>query len=184
MVYSCRCSDHNVILYSSIILPVIVILSSLHIQAHRSADRIKITTERIELSLEKQCKCFVSSGYITSGALYCDFDDSTSVLFLGRIFGNEQFTSTERLDHMQDWVSTAPVISVEGTLLTIASNCDVKSEMYGTKKINCSQPSTSSAVIAGVTVSLLLIVIAVIAGFVTSFLAFKRYKRKVKKNTK
>ena len=159
------------------------ISSSLHFQAHRSADKIRIITEKIKPSLEEQCKCYIFSGYIASGALFCDFDDSTSVLFHGRIFGDERFTSTEHLDHMQQWVSTAPVISVEGTLLTVSSNCDVRSETYGTKKINCSQPSFSDAVIAGVTVSLLLIVIAVITFFLT-LLALKLYRRKVKEDMK
>ena len=144
---------------------------------HHSANKI-IIVENIEMALRKQCNCSFSSNYVADEGFYCQHNDSASVLFEGRIITDEHVTSADRLNHLQQWVFTGPVISIGGVLLTVSDNCDVHSEVVGSTNIKCSQPSKSHSVAVGVTVSLFLVMVAVIVGVIVFLVICKRYRER------
>ncbi len=140
--------------------------------------------------------CTLQSDQITSGEFNCLTDDTPDqVTYRANLRGNTDSDCDSIIETIQTWVqSSRASISIQGTRLSIASNCEVAVETF-TSPLECVPVTTTAAVttlgivssegvsvplVAGAAVGgvLVLIVILVVVIVCVSFMSSRRKRKR------
>ena len=134
--------------------------------------------------MEKLCNCGFSRQSISDDAYAFQCFSADAVTYRGTLHGTEQASSLQLAGFIEQWTAGEQIIAVQGVFLTVDSTCSVIIESL--REAECgtatSDPSDSTAVIAGVVVVIGVLIIAIsTVAIVICFLRFnsltKRYVR-------
>ena len=120
--------------------------------------RMEIAHE-VSKGIELICRCNLSSDYITDTKFTCE--NEHLVIFHGRIISTNDRDSYDLAGDLEKWVSTKPIIVVQGKELQVISS-DVEQE-----------DSNLSGVIVGAVVPVIILLL-LISAVVTGIILFRR----------
>ena len=120
--------------------------------------RMEIAHE-VSKGIELICRCNLSSDYITDTKFTCE--NEHLVIFHGRIISTNDRDSYNLAGDLEKWVSTKPIIVVQGKELQVISS-DVEQE-----------DSNLSGVIVGAVVPVIILLL-LISAVVTGIILFRR----------
>ena len=83
--------------------------------------------------IRTNCNCSITADYIGNGQLVC-FE---AITFQGQIFSTDTHNDTVLLSLLHEWVSTSPMVIVEGETLQVLGNCRVELKHLGSNESYC-----------------------------------------------
>ena len=158
--------------------------------------KLNDTASQVATEVQESCdSCLLSTSQITSGEFSCQQESSEDeVTYRARLRGNTDSDCSDIIDNIATWLEGSPAsITVQGNRLSLASNCDVEVDNFGSA-LECEQIPTggvttvglgsteavSVPIIAGAAAggALLVIVILVVIIVVISLVVSSKRKRK------
>ena len=107
-------------------------------QINRTLDKVNALREALVNGIKTNCNCSITADYIGNGQLVC-FE---AITFRGQIFSTDTHDDTVLLSLLQEWVSTSPMVIVEGETLQVLGNCRVELEHLDSNETYCTVSAT------------------------------------------
>lgn len=124
-------------------------------------EKISQLAGTISGELSNICDCYVPTDYIGDRRIICSEDNPNKVIFQGRLISTHKRNATQLMEGLTQWVTTAPLVVVQGVQLVTEMDCSVELSELGDSKCVMTQEKKQMEVTQADEVSILPIVLGI-----------------------